>query len=249
MKITVQTLIDMKTCEPAVKMAREKLPKAGLTQAQFIKSIPQGDWLIWYLWNAKLATIEQIVMAGCCAGRRGLRFSGPHLAVNTAAFDAADVVVDSNTEENRAAAARSAAWSAAGAASAEASAEAESAWSAAGAAEHLACANDIRKLMKTERWGKAGLARTKDELEARFDSQWKETIEQGKNIREWRDYATRERLAKEKAESLLAKAVEALEYFCECDCDGAHELPRNTDGRGLTLAQKALALIAGGKEK
>ena len=33
MKITVQTLVDMKACGEAVKMARKKLPKAGLTQA------------------------------------------------------------------------------------------------------------------------------------------------------------------------------------------------------------------------
>ena len=117
----------------------EEFPK-GCTKAQAIAACPRGDWLIWGLWNFKLATIEQIIMAGCAAGRLSLRFAREQdREVCVAAFDAADAVADNNTEQTRAAAC------AAGAAGA-----------AACAAEHLACADAIRKLMRTARYKRAG---------------------------------------------------------------------------------------------
>jgi hypothetical protein len=187
-----------KACEDARMWFAEEFPK-GCTKAQAIAACPRGDWLIWGLWNFKLATIEQIIMAGCAAGRLSLRFAREQdRKVCVAAFDAADAVADNNTEQTRAAAcaaddaawsaawsaacaaddaawsaacaaddaAWSAAWSAACAAGAAAGAaawsaacaadDAGAAGAAAGAAEHLACADAIRKLMRTARYKRRG---------------------------------------------------------------------------------------------
>jgi len=35
---------------------------------------------------------------------------------------------------------------------------------------------------------------------------------------------------------------EALIYFAEADCDGGHDIPRNTDPRGFTIALQALGV-------
>jgi len=136
----IKTLEDVKACDEAREWFVKTFPK-GTTKAKALVACPQGDWLIWALWNFKLATIEQVIMAGCCAGRRSLRFAREQdKAVLVAAFDAADAVADDNNAQTRAAA------EAAGAAGVDA-------W----VAEHQACVNDIRKLMMTERYKKAGV--------------------------------------------------------------------------------------------
>ena len=189
MKITIDSLYKTpkygdRAREDVREWFAETFPK-GATIAQAVKACPRGDWLIWVLWNFNRATIEQVIMLGCAAGRLSLRFSRPEdLAVNTAALDAADSVADNNTEKTRSAAraaamaasraaarttARAAAgtaswgaagaayWAAAGAAARGARAAARTAsWAAAWAAEHLACADAIRKLMRTARYKRAG---------------------------------------------------------------------------------------------
>ena len=176
MKITIADLEMPPRKEKACDDAREWFVKTfptGTTKAKALAACPRGDWLIWALWNFKLATIEQVIMAGCAAGRRSLRFAREQdKAVLVAAFDAADAVADNNNEQTRSAArsawsaravesAARAVWSAALSAaesawaaawSARAAESAESAWSA----EHKACADAIRSLMRTARYRRAG---------------------------------------------------------------------------------------------
>ena len=134
MKITSDSLLKTpkygeKACYDAWGWFAKEFP-SGATMAQAVKACPRGDWLIWGLWNFKQTTIEQIIMAGCAAGRLSLRFAREQdKAVLVAAFDAADAVADNNTEQTRAAA-RAAAWAA---------------W-----------ADAIRKLMRTARYKRAG---------------------------------------------------------------------------------------------
>ena len=165
----------------------------------------RGDWLIWYLWHSKQATIEQVVLLGTVGPRRALRFArAEDRSVCLAAIEAAEAVAFHNTPENRAAArsasstlarsaarywAEAAAWAAAEAAAeaaekgaevvaraaAEAAAEAAekaaevvaraAAEAAAEAAEvvaravdkeHRAIADDMRALMRTEKYKALG---------------------------------------------------------------------------------------------
>ena len=116
-------------CKEAREWFSQNFPK-GATVPQLIRACPRGYWLIWGLWNFKQTTIEQIIMAGCAAGRLSLRFAREQdRSVCVAAFDAADAVAYNNTEQTRAAA-RAAAWAA---------------W-----------ADAIRKLMRTARYKRAG---------------------------------------------------------------------------------------------
>lgn len=43
---------------------------------------------------------------------------------------------------------------------------------------------------------------------------------------------------------LLERAVEVIKYFREADCDGAHEIPRNTDVHGFQMAHDFLDAYA-----
>ncbi len=210
-KITIETLKDLNACPEAIREARkDKRIAKGVTPAVFLKSIPRSDWLIWWLWNSKQATIEQCILLGCVAGRRSLRFARKEdKEVLVRAFDAAEAVAENNTEETRSAAsaawsaawiaawiaarsaawsaarnaawsaesaanaARNAAWSAARSAAWSAESAASAAWSAESAAsaarsagksesaEHLACANAMRKCMRTKRYKSAGKNETK----------------------------------------------------------------------------------------
>lgn len=149
MKITLEKLVEMNACREAREEFAKRFPH-GTTANQITRECPRGDWLICFLWNFKLATIEQIIMIGCVGGRRSLRFARPKdVPVLVAAYDAADAVADDNTEQSR-----SAAWSAESAAR-SAALSAESAESA----EHLAIANDMRTMMCSPRYRKAGAGR------------------------------------------------------------------------------------------
>ena len=125
-------------CDEAREWFAKTFP-AGATVRQAIAACPRGDWLIFGIWNWKLATIEQVVMAACAAGRRSLRYARPEdHAVCLAAFDAADAVADDNSAKNRAAAGAAAravgtTWAARSAARAAAAAEVSAgvAWAAA----------------------------------------------------------------------------------------------------------------------
>lgn len=130
-------------------VAAEAMSKKGMPAEQFIAKVPRGDWLIWFLWEAGLTTIEQVIMAGCAAGRLSLKYAKKQdLEVLTAAFDAANAVAVDNTQENRDVA-RAASWDVvdsssyspvhtAASASAAASARAATAAVAASAAYHVA---------------------------------------------------------------------------------------------------------------
>ena len=188
-KITIKILEDMNACKDAVKLARKTLPPGGWPVSRFIRAIPHGDWLIWFLWHAKLARIEQIILLACVAARRSLRFVSAGESRPLQAIEAAEAVAQNNTLATRAAAwaAARAVWSAAvvesaavaaavvaaAAAAAEAAAvaaaesavesarTAESAVESARAAakattEHLTIATAIRKMMRTERYARAG---------------------------------------------------------------------------------------------
>ena len=135
MKITVENLKKLKVCAEAAQLGgkHKALSNGGMTPAAFLRAIPRGDWLIWWLWNSKQATIDQCILLGCVAARRSLRFAREQdMEILTVAIEAAEAVADNNTAQNRSAAwsaARSAARSAWSAAKSE-SAESAAAWSA-----------------------------------------------------------------------------------------------------------------------
>ncbi|MDI6809949.1 MAG: hypothetical protein QME66_13435, partial [Candidatus Eisenbacteria bacterium] len=117
-RINLETLKSLSACKEAILIAarHSAMLDDGVSPSEFLCGIERGDWLIWWLWNSGQATIEQVVLLGCVAGRRSLRFVREQdETVLKAVFDAAEAVADENNEQTRLAssAARSAAWSAA----------------------------------------------------------------------------------------------------------------------------------------
>lgn len=78
-RITLDTLRQLGACDGAQEAAARvpELRDGGLTPSAFLKRIPRGDWLIWWLNATKAANQRQIVMLACVAGRRSLRFAQP----------------------------------------------------------------------------------------------------------------------------------------------------------------------------
>ena len=97
------------------------------TARQIWDDCPRGDWLLWFAYRVKVKR-RDLILASCACARRSLRFVTPGENRPRLAIEAAERCAKSRTKANI-----------------------EAAESAARSAEHKACADIVREVLKEYR--------------------------------------------------------------------------------------------------